>query len=303
MYSMEQDRRERRTHGTQAFPFQIYPSEEFPQSDLVPCHWHPESEIIRIEKNEVELMIGSQSFTGKEGDVFFVRSSELHEIRGGSTGTFHSFVFPMGFLQFSQTDLVQNEYLEPLASGQLIFKTVPDPETAGMIGSILTEIVDACAGRSAGYQLLVKADLLRITALAAERKLLAAGSGHISDYRQKTLREIITCLEKHYDEKISLEEISGRFGMTPPYFCTFFKRNLGRTFTQHLNFLRTERASRLLEETDRKVTDIALSVGFENTSYFIKRFRQSYGMSPEEYRKSRGEGQERICAGKWKSTN
>ena len=67
---------------------------------------------------------------------------------------------------------------------------------------------------------------------------------------------------------------------------TFFKDNLGRTLMQHINLLRIERASRLLRETDLPILEISLSVGFENFSYFIKRFREVYGCTPTDYRRS-----------------
>ena len=59
---------------------------------------------------------------------------------------------------------------------------------------------------------------------------------------------------------------------------------------QHLNFLRIERASRLLRETDQPIMEIGFAVGFENFSYFIKRFRAVFGCTPSAYRKAGGAG-------------
>ena len=52
--------------------------------------------------------------------------------------------------------------------------------------------------------------------------------------------------------------------------------------------VRIERASRLLRETDQPIMDIGFTVGFENFSYFIKRFRTVFGCTPSAYRKSGG---------------
>ena len=56
-------------------------------------------------------------------------------------------------------------------------------------------------------------------------------------------------------------------------------------FTSKPVTLRIEQAARLLRETDLPVMEVGFSVGFDNFSYFIKRFRSVYGVSPSHYRK------------------
>lgn len=106
------------------------------------------------------------------------------------------------------------------------------------------------------------------------------------EYRVQLLREIVEYLGDHCTEKLRLADVAAQFGLSPQYFCSFFKENSGRTLIQHINFLRIERASRLLRETDQPILDISLSVGFENVSYFIKRFREVYSCTPTDYRRS-----------------
>jgi AraC-like DNA-binding protein len=138
--------------------------------------------------------------------------------------------------------------------------------------------------------LIIKANLLRAVAICSRYELLsrqaAPRTGSRLQYRTQTLRAILAYLDAHYTEKLSLSVLAHEFGMTPGYFCTFFRDCFGRTFIQHLNLLRIERASRLLRETDLPVMEIAFSVGFEHFSYFIKRFRDVFGCTPTVYRKS-----------------
>lgn len=91
---MDASRLEKRTHGTEGFPFQIYPMSGSQDGDVIPYHWHPELEIIRIVAGQVGLTIADEQYTGLEGDLFFVATGELHEIRSGRGGQFRSFVFP-----------------------------------------------------------------------------------------------------------------------------------------------------------------------------------------------------------------
>ena len=89
----------------------------------------------------------------------------------------------------------------------------------------------------------------------------------------------------HFTESLSLTAVAAHFGLSPQYFSSFFRENFGRTFTQHINSLRIEQAARLLRESDLPVMEIGFNVGFDNFSYFIKRFRAVYGVSPSNYRK------------------
>lgn len=59
------------------------------------------------------------------------------------------------------------------------------------------------------------------------------------------------------------------------------------TPTEFINNIRLTEASKLLLNTSRSVLDIAYDVGFENVSYFIRIFKQKYGLTPREYRKQR----------------
>ena len=57
------------------------------------------------------------------------------------------------------------------------------------------------------------------------------------------------------------------------------------TIMEYLNRYRIEQAAAMLEETDQKVLDISLECGYENFSYFIRRFRAYKNMTPAAYRK------------------
>ena len=285
---MDASRREKRSHGTVGFPFQIYPSG--PKDNLfIPYHWHPELEIITVISGEVGITIAENQYIGQQGDVFFVDSEQLHEIRGGAENLFRAYVFPLDSLQFQRTDLAQSELLAPLAARELTFCTALRHDAAGCAGirEAFGLIERAYAAGGTGYQLMVKAALLQIIAIAAVNGILerrAAPQG--ADYRAQTLKGIVEYLNAHFTEPLRLNDVAAKFGLSPQYFCTFFKDNLGKTMVQHVNFLRIEQASRLLRETDQPIMEIAFSVGFENFSYFIRRFRDVFGCTPSQYRKN-----------------
>ena len=62
------------------------------------------------------------------------------------------------------------------------------------------------------------------------------------------------------------------------------KRNTGNSFKELLLRKRMDKAEQLLIETQLSVSDIILAVGYDNTSYFYRVFRERHGISPREYR-------------------
>ncbi|RGC55554.1 AraC family transcriptional regulator [Agathobaculum butyriciproducens] len=143
------------------------------------------------------------------------------------------------------------------------------------------------AGAGARLSACREAALLGIVAVCAQYGRLV---GHQmrpgADYKAQQLKEIVGYLGEHFTEPLSLSAVAAEFGLSPQYFSTFFRDNFGRTFTQHINSLRIEQAARLLRETDLPVMEVGFRVGFDNFSYFIKRFRLVYGVSPSHYRKT-----------------
>ena len=289
---MDAARREKKEHGTLSFPFQIYPAldgSEADDSDFIPYHWHPELEIITVDAGRVSLTIADHIYEGTRGDVFFVAGEELHEIRAaGRENQFRSFVFAADFLQFARTDQTETELLAPLAEGRLRFATCLRAGAPGQreVRTLLAQIVQACQTPRLGSQLAVKAALLGIVAVCARSGLIEGRQMRPNaDYKARQLKGIVGYLGEHFAEPLTLSAVAAQFGLSPQYFSTFFRENFGRTFTQHVNSLRIEQAARLLRETDLPVMEIAFNVGFDNFSYFIKRFREVYGVSPSHYRK------------------
>ena len=87
---------------------------------------------------------------------------------------------------------------------------------------------------------------------------------------------------------ISLEEIATRFHMSPKYFSRYFHTTFRITLSDYINRLRLDLAINLLENTDLTITEIALQCGYSSCSYFNKRFKEIYQISPSTYRKDPG---------------
>ncbi|MGL6009853.1 MAG: helix-turn-helix transcriptional regulator, partial [Culicoidibacterales bacterium] len=73
--------------------------------------------------------------------------------------------------------------------------------------------------------------------------------------------------------------------LSPEYFCRVFKQYTGTTAIEHLHDVRIEHAVSLLLQSDLPVLAISLQVGFEDQSYFSKKFKAAKGLTPAKFRK------------------
>ncbi|WNS43987.1 helix-turn-helix domain-containing protein [Paenibacillus sp. MMS20-IR301] len=103
---------------------------------------------------------------------------------------------------------------------------------------------------------------------------------------RKEVAEAKRYVMNHIGDKVSMDEMARRLGLNPTHFSRLFKIETGLTFIEYVTKLKMEYARDLLNQTNSSIVEIAEQLGFDNTSYFIKLFRNFSGMTPAEFRKS-----------------
>jgi AraC-like DNA-binding protein len=108
---------------------------------------------------------------------------------------------------------------------------------------------------------------------------------HVSgnSYEQQLLLHLFNYIDTQY-QNASLSDFAGEHNEDIYTMSRFIKKKTGRTFKELLVEKRLRQAEYLLSNTALPVADIARSVGYENTSYFHRLFREKYDMSPRDMR-------------------
>lgn len=100
------------------------------------------------------------------------------------------------------------------------------------------------------------------------------------------LRELKHYIDNHLANRIRLDDLERHCHMNKYRICHKFSDAFGLPPLKYLNKKRLEAAENLLLSTQKKVHEIALETGFENTNHFINLFKKEYGSTPEAYRKA-----------------
>lgn len=102
--------------------------------------------------------------------------------------------------------------------------------------------------------------------------------------KRKVIQDIEEIITKNLDKEISLEKIAAQLYLNPSYLSRLFKENVGKSYTKYVTEKRIERAKELLREQNYKIYEVGELVGYENTKYFNKIFKELVGVTPKEYR-------------------
>ncbi|MGE5659453.1 MAG: AraC family transcriptional regulator [Actinomycetota bacterium] len=98
------------------------------------------------------------------------------------------------------------------------------------------------------------------------------------------LQEAIEYIHTHLDQDLSLVEIADVINISPTYFASLFKREIGTSPHQYVIQQRVEKAKEMLSKTDLAIADIALQVGFSSQSHLTQQFKRITGMTPKQIR-------------------
>ena len=197
--------------------------------------------------------------------------------------------------------LIQKEtffraFLPMLSANSKFFHFLLDPSTNSFSDEFLHfNIEDACnirtllemmvieyANKQADTQSILKPFVLSFLVQIARQYALA---NHCENTNQSPSEKILQYMGEHSDT-VTLKEIANHFSYHPNYVSTLLRKEIGKSFSEILLEQRMERAVILMRGTSLPINEIALLLGYSNSSNFYKAFREYYDCSPRDYIKS-----------------
>lgn len=104
----------------------------------------------------------------------------------------------------------------------------------------------------------------------------------IEDY-SNLVNLIMNSVKRDYATHISLSVYAEEYKVTPQYISMLFTKETGITFSSYVRKIRMEKAKELLLETDMKIYEVALAVGYPEQKYFSKVFKEYTGVSAKQF--------------------
>lgn len=96
---------------------------------------------------------------------------------------------------------------------------------------------------------------------------------------------IISYISENYQKKITLDDLCEVSNFSKFYLCKLFKKSLGVSTTEYINFVRCANAEQQILNSDKNISEIVYESGFASTQYFNRMFKLYYGYTPTAYKK------------------
>ncbi|MBR1852094.1 MAG: helix-turn-helix transcriptional regulator [Lachnospiraceae bacterium] len=285
---------ETKAHGSHAFPVACYlvelPGHRFK------AHWHTELELIQVHSGQVKLYAGTGQFLLTEGMGAFLNTNVLHTVELADRccrAVLHHTVFHPRLIGGYENSVFWQKYLDPLLTSPLCSVVTLDLglDLQQKLLSQHEKVWEAIAQDAHGYEFTAREGLSQIILDLADQKekffqinFLSPSQKQIKN--QARIKDMLLYIHEHYFEDISLEALSFAGNTSKSGCLRCFRESLGTTPLQYVKQYRLQTAANLLKDTDWQISEIASRCGFEEMGYFAAQFRQMYGCTPSEYRRT-----------------
>lgn len=240
---------------------------------------HEEIEIKCFYEGSATLLIGSQTIFAKAGDVVVINPYEFHATvdTDEEKGKYHLFMLPLDFFAGEpELDLHKLFFFE----GKM-FKTLFANDT--QMYSLLMSIAEEVQKNQAFCELMIKSLLMTFFTLLLRRGITdAEHPAHLKNSLRlySVIEPALRCIKNDYARNLTVDHLAKLCNISKPYFCRTFKSITKKSTMEYLRDFRLRVAHALLINTDKSISEISASSGFESPNYFSRCYKKYYGESP-----------------------
>lgn len=252
-------------------------------------HQHPELQIMYIRESSGTTVIGGHIGEFHPGDVFIIGSNIPHVFRNEEAYYLDETDFQADIIYlFLDEKLPKNELLNFAAVRDFFQSAKQGIKLTGDLREQIGKQMNKLLGMNSLDRFLEVLEILNDLSKSSEFVFLNNEiiRQRIDESDGKRLNDVIQYTFKHYHDKITLEEVSQIANLVPSAFCRFFKQRTRKTYFDFLNEIRVRNACKMLLNKDRTIVQICFQSGFNNLSYFNRKFKDLTGYSPLKYHKA-----------------
>lgn len=261
---------------------------------LIRWHWHLDLEIDFILSGSAYFTCGDKNYQLQAGDAIFINQNMKHFITPATDEpcVFYNLLFQPTYLFGFGLLKATEQYIYPIVHNNNLF-CIPffqNEEKNNKALHLIKEIKQLHDEAIFGYELDIKSRMIALwseiykhNVSQAENKT-AVSTGNQDEYR---IKQALLFIQDRFADPITLDDIANSILVSKSECCRCFKRCLQVTPFEYLMHYRiTESTKQMHYNLGESISDIASSVGFNNTSYFNKIFKKYMNCTPTEYRKN-----------------
>lgn len=261
--------------------------------DKVHPHKHDYIELCYVWSGVSAQTIEGKEVVTKQGDVCIFDTQAVHSIEAAGENDIivnilmRKEFFDTAFLSRMTKQGIVSEFLVDAVTKNrknkhyLYFPSHGNPKVQDIVERMLSEYLEGDLGMEEvleSYVIILFTELLRTLRNDSREQ------ENISSEVQ--ILELLAYIEENY-EHCTLSDMGKAFGMHGNYLTALLKEKTGRSFLEHVQEQRMKKARMLLENTDIPMAELVPMCGYNNINFFYKKFKESMGCTPAQFRKER----------------
>lgn len=233
-------------------------------------------EILLVYNGNGIYMIENDKYTAQKGDLILYNSNILHDEFGGSGTSLCTYCLAISNLKLDNLEknkIISPEYIPVISLGKFF------DEFLSLFECMEHTITENEPYSTEFAHFLTEAIIVKIC------HIIKTNGIHRQQEIVSLSDKVKNYIDNHYNEQISLEQIADAVKANKYYLSHMFKAKTGFSPLQYVVRRRIGEAQNLLINTNMSITQIAATVGYNNSNYFQNIFRKYMGMTPGHYRK------------------
>lgn len=235
------------------------------------------------------MLVEDQEYDVLPGKVFIIRPQVYHSIQ------------PLQKTVYKRTVLsIEEEYMRGLlesdeeiisifqswfpATDVVSLELTLDQRDLLVIQDLLRNVEQELKERKKGYALYVKTLLTQVMLLLGRTRESCVSKERASSEMREISEQMMDYITEHCCEAMDMTELASQFFISKSYMFKIFKMFTGYTPYQYLMLQRISRAKHMLVHGSDTITQIAARTGFNDSSHFIRTFKDATGLTPGEYK-------------------
>ena len=262
---------------------------QVPSTDTLsvcPVHIHDDIEIIAGERGALKVDLEGESILLKPGDVIVINRRVPHSTAYVLPRTTYTLIqFRIEKLRAEEFEKI-NKYLSFILAQDehpYVFLDSSSPVTKQIYG-IIRKLESENSSKGDNYDIFVKGYMEVLLGLLYRNRILVNIEDSYNKEAVTKVWPVIEYIDKNYQYKLTLGQLSAVLNLNREYFCRIFKEATGITPVEYINVVRVLKAETMLTTTSLSITEISLDVGFSSMSYFNRIFKKLKGVTPSAYK-------------------
>lgn len=246
-------------------------------------HWHEDIEFLYVQEGKLDFIVNGKELELKAGEGIFVNSRRIHS-NWSKLGEYCIFIYGIVHPSIlTASPYIEQQYIKPLVSSSTFDYILLNKND--WTGEIIEEIENLMEkDQKASVEIGVIECAYKFIRLIYENVDMSKQINPVSPVYTKTFQSMLSFIQEHYMEKISLDEIAKAGNIGKTLCAKLFKQYVAKTPGDYLISFRIMKSMEMLSGTDMSVTEIAYSTGFTSASHYTKTFREIIGCTPMKYR-------------------